>query len=106
MGRSLVVATRRCWMLASAVLAASAVFASAAQAVITVNTTADPGAAGLCSLRKAIEAANTAAAAGDCAAAEGAGSTTTIVVPAGHYVLATQLDIAQNAMVAIEGASA
>src|SRR5438128_375761 len=99
------VAVLRCWTLLFLVFASSAVFASAAQAVVTVDTTSDPGGPGECSLRNAIVAANTQAVAAGCAAGDPAGSTTTILVPAGHYVLASELDIGATANVAIQGAS-
>jgi CSLREA domain-containing protein len=53
-------------------------------ASITVTTTADTLAAGQCSLRAAISAANTDAAVGGCPAGSGAD---TVHVPAGHYTL-------------------
>jgi CSLREA domain-containing protein len=91
--------------IALVVCAASALAAPCAQAAITVNTTADPGGAGQCSLRKAIQAANSRSPAGDCAAADPASSTTTINVPTGHYTLASQLEITGSARVFIQGAS-
>lgn len=80
---------------------------ASARAAITVNTTADPGAAGQCSLRKAIQAASTQAGGGDCAAADPLPATTTINLPAGHYTLLaqSQLEIAGTAKVIIQGGS-
>src|ERR1700730_766001 len=97
---------RRLALVAAALIVCAGLLAApAAQAAITVNTTADPGAAGQVSLRKAIEAANTQSAAGDCAAADQLPATTTIIVPAGSYTLTSQLEIAGAAKVAIQGAS-
>jgi CSLREA domain-containing protein len=97
---------RRFALVAAALIVCAGVLnAPAAQAAITVNTTADPGAAGQCSLRKAIQAANTQSAAGDCAAADPLPATTTIIMPAGTYTLASQLEIAGTAKVLIQGAS-
>ncbi len=56
------------------------------QATITVNTTADVYGGGTCSLRNAIEAANTNAAFGGCPA--GTPGMDTIQLPAGTYTLA------------------
>ena len=55
-------------------------------ATITVNTTADPGASGTCSLREAVAAANTDTAVGGCAAGSGAD---VIELPVGTVTLAT-----------------
>lgn len=97
---------RRLALVAPALIVCAGMLnAAAAQAAITVNSTADPGAAGQCSLRKAIQAANTQSAAGDCAAADPLPATTTIIVPAGTYTLASQLEIAGTAKVFIQGAS-
>ena len=97
---------RRFALVAAAlIVCAGALNAPAAQAAITVNTTADPGAAGQCSLREAIQAANTQSAVGDCAAGDPLPATTTITVPAGIYTLASQLEIAGTAKVLIQGAS-
>jgi CSLREA domain-containing protein len=79
--------------------------APAAQAAITVTTTADPGAPGQCSLREAIQAANSQSPAGDCAAADALPAPTTIIVPAGTYLLNGQLHITGTANVVINGAS-
>jgi CSLREA domain-containing protein len=81
----------------------AAAAAPAAQANITVNTTADPGAAGKCSLRKAIAAANVQAPAGDCAAADPLPATTTIDLPPGHYIIGSELEITGTANVFIAG---
>jgi CSLREA domain-containing protein len=97
---------RRFALVAAALIVCAGVLkVSAAQAAITVNTTADPGAAGQCSLRQAIQAANTQSAVGDCAAADPLPAATTIFVPAGAYTLASQLEIAGTAKVFIQGAS-
>jgi CSLREA domain-containing protein len=97
---------RRFALVAAALIVCAGVLkASAAQAAITVNTAADSGAAGQCSLRQAIQAANTESAVGDCAAADPLPATTTIIVPAGTYTLASQLEIAGTAKVFIQSAS-
>jgi CSLREA domain-containing protein len=76
------------------------VFAGAA-AALTVDTTADGS--GGCSLRAAIEAVNTNNGGGPCGAL-GSG-TTTIELPAGHYVLSGgELSVAAKANLAIVGA--
>jgi CSLREA domain-containing protein len=87
--------------------------AAAAAATIAVTTTADTLAGAQCSLRAAIQSANTDAAVGGCVA--GAGSDV-ISVPAGDYKLAIapsgnddnttgDLDIASNLAIAGAGAS-
>jgi CSLREA domain-containing protein len=97
---------RRFALVAAALIVCAGVLkASAAQAAITVNTTADASAAGQCSLRQAIQEANTESAAGDCAAADPLPATTTIVLPVGTYTLASQLEITGTAKISIQGAS-
>lgn len=60
-------------------------------ATITVTTTSDTPAPGECSLREALEAANTDTAVGSCAAGSGPGDT--VMVPAGNYVFSTASEL-------------
>src|SRR4051794_2581776 len=71
--------------MAVAVVLCAVGAAPAAAATIAVNTLADPGAAGTCSLRQAVEAANTDGGQGGCAAGSGAD---TIVLGPGTHKLA------------------
>jgi PASTA domain-containing protein len=72
-----------------AVIALGLLFAAPARAtVINVTTFDDPGTPGNCSLRKAVQAANTNLQANNCPGGE-AGAIDTIQLPAGPYVLTT-----------------
>jgi CSLREA domain-containing protein len=95
-----------------ALAALSLTAGSAAAATITVDTTADTLSGPQCSLRAAIEAANTDAAVAGCPAGAG---TDTIVLSAGHYAIAIPAepldgegsgDFDLGSAVTIEGAGA
>lgn len=60
-------------------------------ATITVTTTSDTPVVGECSLREALQAANTDTAVGSCIAGTGPGDT--VMVPAGNYVFSTAADL-------------
>lgn len=78
--------------------------ASAAGTTIAVTTTDDElNADGFCSLREAVEAANTDAAVDACPAGNGAD---VIAIPWGTFVLGTQLDLTDPAGVIIKGRGA